>query len=50
MKEDAFIFNAARLHLAEDNIAALKELADSSLDVSDHRVPLRSSLNPASVL
>lgn len=34
MKEDAFIFNAARLHLAEDNIAALKELAGSGLDWS----------------
>lgn len=34
MKEDAFIFNAARLHLAEDKIAALKELAGSGLDWS----------------
>ena len=34
MKEDAFIFNAAKLHLAEDNIAELKELAVSGLDWS----------------
>jgi hypothetical protein len=34
LKEDAFIFNAARLHLAEDNIAALKKLAGSGLDWS----------------
>ena len=31
-KEDAFIFNAARLHLEEQNINALNELAASSLD------------------
>ncbi len=32
MNEDLFIFNAARLHLADKNIAALKELTGSGLD------------------
>jgi hypothetical protein len=34
VKEDAFILNAARLHLTKENITALKELANSDLDWS----------------
>jgi len=32
VSENVFILNAVRLHLAEKNIAALKELAGNDLD------------------